>query len=309
MKPRPGFDPGTCGLRGRCSTELSYRGHLISGGNSYFKDVRNSLLGEIFMVSYGLLDVILGRTSIRNFEKDKEVPKEILKKILLAGIRAPSAGNIQPRSFIVVEDEAVKECLYQLCEKQAFMKDAPLWIVICVDLHRHLKAAELTGVEYDYTGILPYTFGVLDVALSLENMVIAAEASGLGSVIIGSVIEHPRKAKEILKLPEHCLTLSILCIGYPREKPARREKWDYNVIVCEDRYRNVRTQDVSGYWKKFIANDLKRGGKKTSDKTIEKLSREESYGKTYSNHYKENFVKITNKKLVNFLKEQEFLKD
>jgi len=261
------------------------------------------------MVTHGLLNMILGRTSIRNFEKDKKVPEEILKKILLAGIRAPSAGNIQPRSFIVVKDEAVKERLYQLCEKQAFMKDAPLWIVICVDLHRHLKAAKLTGVEYDYTGILPYTFGVLDAALSLENMVIAAEASGLGSVIIGSVTEHPWRVREILRLPKHCLALSILCIGYPREKPARREKWDYNVIVCEDRYRDVRARDVSGYWKKFISADLKRSGKQASDKIVEKLCRERSYGKTYSNHYKENFVKTTSKKLMEFLKEQEFLKD
>jgi len=159
------------------------------------------------MESSALLNLILERTSIRDFDKGKNVPETILKKILLAGIRAPSAGNIQPRTFIVVKDEAVKEQLYELCEDQAFMRDAPVWIVICIDLHRHLKAAKLTGVEYDYTGILPYTFGVLDAALSLENMVIAAEASGLGSVIIGSVIEHPEKAKEILKLQEHCLAL------------------------------------------------------------------------------------------------------
>ncbi|MDI6847822.1 MAG: nitroreductase family protein [Candidatus Bathyarchaeia archaeon] len=256
-----------------------------------------------------LLNIILGRTSIRNFEKSKKVPEKNLKKILLAGIRAPSAGNIQPRTFVVVKDEAVKERLYQLCENQAFMKTAPVWIVICVDLHRHLKAAKLTGVEYDYTGILPYTFGVLDVALSLENMVIAAEALGLGSVIIGSVIEHPWKVKEIFKLPEHCLALSILCIGYPKKKPERREKWDSNVIVCEDRYRDVNARDVSEYWKKFISNDLKRYGKEVSDKKIEKLFREMSYGKLYSSHYKEEFVKTTSKKLMEFLKERGFLKD
>jgi len=175
------------------------------------------------MESSHLLNIVLERTSIRNFDKGKKIPEEILKKILLAGIRAPSAGNIQPRTFIVINNEAVKECLYKLCENQVFMNTAPLWIVMCVDLHRHLKAAKLTGVEYDYTGVLPYTFGVLDAALSLENMVIAAEASGLGSVIIGSVIEHPEKVREILKLPRHCLALSILCIGYPKKKLGRRE--------------------------------------------------------------------------------------
>jgi len=154
------------------------------------------------MKNSNLLNVILTRTSIRDFDKNRKVPEEILKQILLAGIRAPSAGNIQPRTFIVVKDDTVKELLYKLCENQTFMKDASVWIVVCLDLHRHLKAAKLTGVEYDFTGILPYTFGVLDAALALENMVIAADVFGLGSVIIGSVIEHPQRM-----IPWVCSTL------------------------------------------------------------------------------------------------------
>ena len=260
------------------------------------------------MESSGLLDTILRRTSIRNFNRNKEIPTEILEKILLAGIRAPSAGNIQPRTFIVVKNQTIKERLFELCENQAFMKDAPVWIVVCVDLHRHLKAAKLTGVDYDYTGVLPYTFGVLDTALSLENMVIAAEALELGSVIIGSVIEHPEKVKEILKLPEHCLALSILCIGYPKKKLGRREKWDYNVIVCEDYYREIDARDVLGYWKKFISSDLKRDGKKATHEVVGKFCKERTYGKTYSNHYKEEFIKTTNKKLMTFLGEQGFMR-
>jgi len=260
------------------------------------------------MAGSSLLNLILDRTSVRDFDKGRKVQGRILKKVLLAGIRAPSAGNIQPRTLVVVNSEDVKERLYELCENQAFMKDAPVWIVVCVDLHRHLKAAKLTGVDYDYTGVLPYTFGVLDAALSLENMVIAAEASGLGSVIIGSVIEHPEKAKEILKLPEHCLAISILCVGYPKKKPERRGKWDYNVIVCEDHYRDIDARDVSEYWKKFISSDLKRGGKEISGEDVEKISKERSYGKAYSSHYKEEFVKTTNEKLMVFLKEQGLLK-
>jgi nitroreductase len=188
------------------------------------------------------------------------------------------------------------------------MKDAPVWIVVCLDLHRHIKAAKLTGVDYDFTGILPYTFGVLDAALSLENMVIAAEALGLGSVIIGSVIEHPEKVKEILKLPEHCLALSILCIGHPKRKPKRREKWSRKVIVCEDHYRGINLKDVLDYWKRAIANGLRRGGKKPAKEDVERICRERSYGITYANHYEEEFVKKTNNKLMVFLEKQRLLK-
>jgi FMN reductase [NAD(P)H] len=261
------------------------------------------------MESAELLNTILQRSSIRNFDKGKKIPEDVVKKILLAGIRAPSAGNIQPRTIILVNDDAVKERLYELCEEQAFMKNAPVWIVICVDLHRHMKAAKLTGVDYDFTGILPYSFGVLDAALSLENMVIAAEALGLGSVIIGSVIEHPEKAKRILELPEHCLALSILCVGYPKKKMEVREKWDYRVIVCEDRYKDIEAKDVSEYWKKRVSSDLRRGGKEVSDEEIERIYAKKSYGEMYSGHYTEEFIRTTNRKLMSFLKEQAFIRE
>ena len=261
------------------------------------------------MENSSMLDIILKRTSIRSYEKEKKIPEEFVEKILLAGIRAPSAGNIQPRTIIVAKDEVVREQLYQLCEGQAFMKAAPLWIVMCADLHRHLKAAELTGVKYDFTGILPYTFGVLDASLSLENMVIAAEALGLGSVMIGSIIEHPEEARTILKLPEHCLAFCILCVGYPKRKFEPREKWDPRMIVCEDHYRDIDATDVATYWKKFMLNDLKRGGKEISPETIERICKERNYGKTYANHYKEEFVTVTNKKLTEFLRKQGLLKD
>ena len=251
-----------------------------------------------------LLNIIFNRTSVREFVKGRGISEQIVRDILQAGINAPSAGNIQPRTFIIVQNQAVKERLYELCEEQAFMKDAPLWVVICVDLHRHLKAAKLTGVDYDYTGILPYTFGVLDAALSLENMVIAAEAMGLGSVIIGSIIEHPEKAKEILKLPRHCLVVAILCIGYPKEHPKKREKWSYGVIVCKDGYQAVRKEDVTEYWRRFITSELKRAGKETTRDAVEQLLKTRNYGSVYSTQYKEKFIRETNRKLTEFLASQ-----
>ena len=259
------------------------------------------------MDNVSLLDVILERASVRKFDKDRKIPKTVVGQILDAGICAPSAGNIQPRTFIVVKDETLKSKLYALCENQAFMKEAPLWIVVCVDLHRHLKAAKLTGVDYDYTGVLPFTLGVLDVGLSLENMVIAAEALGLGSVIIGSIIEHPEETSQILNLPNCCLALSILCIGYPKEKPSTREKWGSEIIACTNEYKEIDANDVLEYWKRFNFGDLLRQGKEPSKEMVKKLLQKGNYGRAYASHYKEGFIKRTNKKLVDFLSKQCFM--
>jgi len=66
------------------------------------------------MENSNMLKAVLERTSIRNFEKRKKIPEELLRKILVAGIRAPSAGNIQPRTFIIAKDEVVRKRLYEL---------------------------------------------------------------------------------------------------------------------------------------------------------------------------------------------------
>ena len=256
-----------------------------------------------------MLDTILQRTSVRHFDKDRQISEEVTGKILTAGIRAPSAGNIQPRTFIILKDQKVRDHVYALCEDQAFMKDAPLWIVVCVDLHRHLKAAELTGVDYDYTGILPYTMSVLDAALSLEILTLAAEALGLGSVMIGSIMEHPQRAREILQLPEHCFAICLLCIGYPIGKPRPRVKWDYDKIVSVDQYKDIELADVLEYWRKVMFGDFERAGKEISPEIMEKLSREKGYGKRYAEHYTEEFVKATNKKIAEFIRTQNFVRD
>jgi nitroreductase len=70
------------------------------------------------MENSNMLGTILERTSIRDFEGSKEVSDEMLRKILRAGIAAPSAGNIQPRTIMVVRDKVVRENLYELCEDQ-----------------------------------------------------------------------------------------------------------------------------------------------------------------------------------------------
>jgi nitroreductase len=54
-----------------------------------------------------LVDIVLSRRSIRRYEK-KEIPKDVLSRILEAGRQAPSAANRQPLHFIVVTDESIK---------------------------------------------------------------------------------------------------------------------------------------------------------------------------------------------------------
>ncbi|HIE24005.1 MAG TPA: nitroreductase [Candidatus Korarchaeota archaeon] len=161
-----------------------------------------------------LIDVILSRRSIRKYER-KDIPQDILNKILEAGRQAPSARNIQPWHFIVITDEKIKEKLSQ-GRYNWFIREAPVTIVGCADLNSSRKWA------------------VIDTTIALQNMVIAAWALGIGSCWIGDFVED--EVKELLNIPSDWKVVALISFGYPAEDPPRREKKILEEIVSFNRF-------------------------------------------------------------------------
>ncbi len=151
-----------------------------------------------------LIDSILTRRSIRRYEK-KDIPEEMLAQILEAGRQAPSAVNKQPIRFVVVRDNELKKRFSSLPFNQ-FIEDAPAVIIGCADVD-----SLLTG-----------KWAVVDVAIAMENMALAAWALGGGSCWIGAFDEE--KVKELLKIPSKWKVVALLTLGYPAEQPKQRKK-------------------------------------------------------------------------------------
>ncbi len=79
-----------------------------------------------------ILEIIKNRRSVRGFQK-KEIPEEIVEKLIEALLWAPSAGNLQSRKFYFVFDQKTKEDLVKSASGQSFIAQAPLVIVGCAD--------------------------------------------------------------------------------------------------------------------------------------------------------------------------------
>ncbi len=149
-----------------------------------------------------VFDAIERRKSVRNYEPTP-VPKDKLEKVLEAARLAPSAGNLQPRHFIVVTDAEKRRALSEGMFAK-FLKQAPVVIVACGD-----------------ENVAPKWF-VVDVAIAVENMVIAAVGEGLGSCWIGSFNES--RVREILGIPNKLRVVVLLALGYPIEKESFSSK-------------------------------------------------------------------------------------
>jgi len=153
-----------------------------------------------------ILEIIKNRRSIRKFQK-KEIPEEIIDKLIEALIWAPSAGNLQSRKFYFVFNQEIKEKLAEAAG-QDFISETPLVVVGCAD--------EKISLRYGERG--KSLCSICDVSASIENMMLLAYERGLGSVWVGAF--NGKKVSKILNLPKNLRPIVIVPMGYPTERPS-----------------------------------------------------------------------------------------
>ena len=178
------------------------------------------------------------RRSVRAFTPEP-VSAADERAILEAACQAPTAGNQQLYSIVVVRDQAEKDELARTCDNQPFIARAPLVLVFCADVRRWHEAFRAAGAEPREPGVGDFLLAFEDTAIAAQNAVVAADALGLGSCYIGDILERREDQAKILGCPRHVVPAVMLVVGHPapaqlrRVKPARLPLED---IVFEDRY-------------------------------------------------------------------------
>jgi nitroreductase len=161
------------------------------------------------------LQTILERRSIRQY-KPQPIPAEHLKQILEAGRQAPSAANRQPWHFVVVGDPEQRQRVAQACNGQMWMADAA-YILVALGLPK------VSGKWYR-----------VDVAIALENMVLAARSLGYGTCWVGAF--DPEKVKAVCQIPVEAEVVACTPLGVPDAAPAARERKALGQVFSADRY-------------------------------------------------------------------------
>ncbi len=149
------------------------------------------------------LDAILSRRSVRRYT-DKLVPPETVRILLEAGMAAPSANNKQPWHFVVITERSILDAIPNFHPYSRMLLEAPLAVLVCGD----------TGLE-TRPGYMSQ-----DLSAAVENILIAAQALGLGAVWLGVCPREERMAamKELLKIPDGFIPFALISIGYPAEE-------------------------------------------------------------------------------------------
>jgi len=171
-----------------------------------------------------ILEAIKGRRSIRAF-RSKDVPEEIVEKLVDAARYAPSAGNIQPWEFIVVRKPEIRRGLAEAALAQTFIEEASVVIVVCANENRSLMGYGTRGKTL---------YCIQDTAAAIQNILLTAYSLGLGTCWVGAFRED--EAREVLKIPQGIRPVAMVPIGYPAETPPPRSKRTIDQIVHHETF-------------------------------------------------------------------------
>ena len=163
---------------------------------------------ETTLKSKAVLENIAERKSVRKY-LNRSVEEDKIDAMVKAGMAAPSGMDRRPWEFVVVTD---REALDSMAAKLPYAKmltNAPLAIVVCGDTTRS-------------------SYWYLDCSAATQNVLLAAEALGLGAVWTAAYPYEDRidVVRQNTGLPENIVPLCVIPIGYPDGPQKAKDKFD-----------------------------------------------------------------------------------
>ena len=228
------------------ANELISEAKILMQDQNYQKE-SNLDLEVAYNKAEELFDLIKTRRSVRSWQS-KNIPKDVIEKLIEAATWAPSACNRQSVRYVVLEDEEQRMALVKLREK--FLGRAPILVFIGADSRNYYP---------EEVEIVPY----LDAAVATQNLLLMAHAMGLGAVMVKCTnvdikmdatwsggFERKKAVTEMyskLNLPDYFLPAAIVALGYPKripKAPPRLRKDDvrfFERFIESSEYSNLKS--------------------------------------------------------------------
>lgn len=162
--------------------------------------------------------LVKSRRSIRRY-LEKPIEREKILTCIEAARLAPSADNVQPWRFLIIDDPELKarfakEVFSGIYFISKFAAKAPVLILILarLDIIANRIGKQIQNIH----------FYLIDIGIAGEHIVLQAEELGLGTCWIGWL--NLRKARKFLKIPRKYKIVSLMAMGYYEKKPSREKK-------------------------------------------------------------------------------------
>lgn len=167
---------------------------------------------------------ILNRKSVRSYTGDT-IPAAVMENLLRAAMAAPSGRNIQPWSFVVLNDTSRYDEIFGDNFNMSMYKQSAVVVVLCADttVVRPPRDNPDAPAVQQPNGIWRDDMGAVT-----ENLLLAVEAYGLGACWTACYpyADRMEPVKQALGLPATVVPYSVVPIGHPAGEEQPKDKWD-----------------------------------------------------------------------------------
>ena len=155
-------------------------------------------------------EALLTRRSIRKY-KNQKISKENIDIILKAAMYAPSAMNLQPWHFIVIDNKEILIDTIKSIHYAEMLKQSAAAILVCGD----------ADIEKNESWVLQ------NCSASIQNILLAAFGLGIGScwIAVHGMDDVLNKIKTQFSLPKNIVPVSLISLGYPDEEVTAEERF------------------------------------------------------------------------------------
>ena len=208
------------------------------------------------MNSNPALATALAHRSIRKFTQ-QPIATEILESLMDAGRMASTSNNLQCVSIIRITDTTIRAGIRRAASDMAYVTDCAEFLLFCMDFYKAKTILPEAQVDWAEVSII----GALDTGIMAQNVLLAAESLGLGGVFIGALRNDIEAVAALVGLPEYCVPLVGLCLGYPDQEPPLKPRLPRELMFFENRYAAPNPDVVAQYDAQLRDYYLARSGK------------------------------------------------
>ena len=162
-------------------------------------------------------EAILKRRSIREFTREP-VARDLLHRIVTAGIWAPSGLNNQPWRFVLIWDREAMDRLARCTTYAHIIEEAPSLIAV------YLDGAAMYDAVKDHQSA----------GACIQNMLLTAEELGLGAVWLGQILRHREQVNGLLGLDDRFELMAVLAIGHPAHHNHKSQRNPFATFILQE---------------------------------------------------------------------------
>lgn len=200
--------------------------------------------------------------SIRQFDPSRKVDSDFIDTLLVQALAgSSSSGNLNMVSVVKTFDVQRKAQLHELHKGQPMVLQAPLVLTFCADSHRTRQWLAQRQARAGFADFISWHVASFDALILAQTTALVLQSHGLGICYMGTTLQAMEGIAQLLELPQHCLPVTSLVVGWPAEAPAQRDRLPGTAWIHNERYlaptpasidRDFGQREVRG-WERYRA--------------------------------------------------------